>query len=150
MENLPVSKCESCGEVYYDNRADSATQNALRTHLGLLLPEQIVALREARGLTQSDVSRDTGIAAETLSRWENGRVIQSKSHDTLLRAYLGDLSLFRRAKDLTASLVRQVFASDNASTLYSPASTKTLPVFHTPVPDDTSTPVEDRPFALAA
>lgn len=97
VRDLPVLQCPSCGESHYDNQSDDRIQRALREHLGFLMPEQIAALRGFWGLTQDDIERDTGIAAETLSRWENGRVIQSRSLDVLLRNYLADPVGFRQS-----------------------------------------------------
>jgi transcriptional regulator with XRE-family HTH domain len=39
--------------------------------------------------TQQELAAETGLAVETISRWENGHVIQSRSHDKLLRYVFG-------------------------------------------------------------
>src|SRR5689334_11495323 len=90
IPDLQVGQCDSCGEVYYDNRADDQKQAALRERLRVLSPEQIVALREMWSLSPADVHRDTGITPEALCRWEKGRVIQTQAMNSILLAYLSD------------------------------------------------------------
>lgn len=68
--------------------------------LGLLTPAEIRAGREKLGLNQQELQRLLGLGGNSLSRWESGRIYQSRSMDTLLRlifnvpaalAYLGEL-----------------------------------------------------------
>ncbi len=37
---LKVNKCQSCGEVFFDNATDDQISQGLREHLGLLSPEE--------------------------------------------------------------------------------------------------------------
>lgn len=53
--------------------------------LGLLSPAEIRAGREKLGLTQQELAELLGLGGNSLSRWENGRVYQARSMDTLLR-----------------------------------------------------------------
>jgi putative zinc finger/helix-turn-helix YgiT family protein len=53
--------------------------------LGLLTPAEIRAGREKLGLNQQELQRLLGLGGNSLSRWENGRVYQSRSMDVLLR-----------------------------------------------------------------
>ncbi len=53
--------------------------------LGLLTPDEIRAGREKLGLSQQELQELLGLGGNSLSRWENGHVYQSRSHDTLLR-----------------------------------------------------------------
>ncbi len=115
IKGLEVSTCEKCGEVYYDYRADLQTQAALRAHLRFLLPAQVVALREKWGLRQIDVTADTGIAAETLSRIENGHAVQSKATDVILRVYFANPAVFR------GTVKRDLFEYLSTSVLCIPA-----------------------------
>ncbi len=57
--------------------------------LGLLTPEEIRSQRERLGLTQQELQELLGLGGNTLSRWENGRVYQSRSLDTLMRIVFG-------------------------------------------------------------
>lgn len=53
--------------------------------LGLLTPDEIRVGRERLGLNQQEFQELLRLGGNTLSRWENGRVYQSRSMDTLLR-----------------------------------------------------------------
>lgn len=53
--------------------------------LGLLTPAEIRAGREKLGLNQQELQRLLGLGGNSLSRWESGRVYQSRSMDTFLR-----------------------------------------------------------------
>src|SRR5437764_13883582 len=43
IDNLPVNKCKSCGEVYFTSDSYYNISAALREHLGLVAPTQIGA-----------------------------------------------------------------------------------------------------------
>jgi len=60
------------------------TQETYR-QLGLLTPTEIRAARARLGLTQQELQQLVGLGGNSLSRWENGRVYQARSMDTLLR-----------------------------------------------------------------
>jgi len=87
VPDLPVQRCAECGEVTYGNDTQEAIHRALRAHLHLLQPDEIRTCRKALYLTQEQLAEAIGCAAESLSRWENGAIIQSRSYDRLLRAY---------------------------------------------------------------
>ena len=53
--------------------------------LGLLTPAEIRAARERLNLTQQQLQELLGLGGNSLSRWESGRVYQSRSHDAMLR-----------------------------------------------------------------
>lgn len=57
--------------------------------LGLLTPDEIRAGRERLGMNQQELQDLLGLGGNSLSRWENGRVYQSRSTDTLLRVVFG-------------------------------------------------------------
>jgi putative zinc finger/helix-turn-helix YgiT family protein len=84
---LPVDRCEACGEVFFTNQTADAKSSALRAHLGLLQPEEIRALLQRYGLTQRKFAEHLRMAEESVSRWLNGLSIQSRSLDTLMRLY---------------------------------------------------------------
>jgi|2_EtaG_2_1085320.scaffolds.fasta_scaffold01935_20 hypothetical protein len=83
--NLDIPTCASCGERVFCNSTEVVISAALRRHLGLLTPEQIRSGIAATRQTQSEFSDQTGIAAETISRWVTGTVIQSHAMDKYLR-----------------------------------------------------------------
>ncbi len=60
------------------------TEEAYR-QLGLLTPTEIRAARERLGLSQQQLQELLGLGGNSLSRWETGRVYQSRSLDALLR-----------------------------------------------------------------
>jgi DNA-binding transcriptional regulator YiaG len=51
----------------------------------LLSAEEIRALRERFDLTQADLARLLRLGANTVSRWESGRNVQTGAMDILLR-----------------------------------------------------------------
>ncbi len=53
--------------------------------LGLLTPGEIREGREKLGLSQQEFQELLGLGGNSLSRWENGRVYQSRSIDRFLR-----------------------------------------------------------------
>jgi DNA-binding transcriptional regulator YiaG len=87
VPDLHVNKCGHCGAVYMSDDADEQICAALRAELRLLSPEDISANLENLALSQKDFAACVGIAAETVSRWVTGAVIQSKAMDNLLRLF---------------------------------------------------------------
>jgi putative zinc finger/helix-turn-helix YgiT family protein len=85
---VPVLRCRSCQEVLFGLEADEALTAEFRRLTNLLSPTQIRALRKALGYTQEELAGIMRIAAESISRWECGHVIQSGGMDTLLRVVL--------------------------------------------------------------
>ncbi len=55
-------------------------------HMGLLLPEELKALRERLGMTQHEIAELLEIGEKSWSRWESGRHRPSRSMNLLLRA----------------------------------------------------------------
>jgi len=56
------------------------------------------------GLKQQELAEQLGVAPETISRWVNGALIQSRAMDNLLRLYFDSKEV--------RSLLRQRFAAD--------------------------------------
>lgn len=56
-----------------------------REKYGLLSADEIRAIREKCKLTQAELARLLRLGANTVSRWEAGRNVQSAALDTLLR-----------------------------------------------------------------
>ena len=71
--------------VIYDDEAIWRITVETYRQRGLLTPEEIKAGRERLGLSQQQLADLLGLGGNSLSRWENGRVYQSRSTDTLLR-----------------------------------------------------------------
>ncbi len=83
-EAVPVLACP-CGEIFYGPEAEQIHHRAICKALGLLTPEQIRELRDRFGLSQQEFARLTGIGVATLSRWEQGRLMQTRSMDSYLQ-----------------------------------------------------------------
>jgi putative zinc finger/helix-turn-helix YgiT family protein len=84
-EAVPVLACPACGEVFYGPEAEQVQHRAICKALGLLTPEEIKGVRERRGMSQAEFARLTGIGVATLSRWEQGRLMPTRSLDGYLR-----------------------------------------------------------------
>lgn len=89
LPRLRVPKCGECGTLVFDNDADEQIAKALREQLGLLSGEQIRKNRDALGLSQRVLADHLGVAVETISRWENSALTQTRAMDRYLRVYFG-------------------------------------------------------------
>jgi putative zinc finger/helix-turn-helix YgiT family protein len=87
VPRLRVPQCSACGELVFDNDADEQIAHALRDQLGLLSGGQIRRNREELGLSQREMAEHLGVAVETISRWENGALTQTRAMDRYLRVY---------------------------------------------------------------
>ena len=87
LPGIEVPRCQTCGETYSTTEVDERVSEALRSHLHLLTPEQIRKGIEKLGLKQPELANRLGVAAETISRWVTGAIIQSRAMDNLLRLF---------------------------------------------------------------
>ena len=82
-------RCGGCGEELYEpGQMDAVMRRAstaIRADLGLLMPEDIRALRKSLELSQVDFERLLGVGQKTVVRWEKGTVFQNQATDALLR-----------------------------------------------------------------
>ena len=89
VEGVASYRCSSCEEEFFtreQSRAlDRAVKGAARVEEGLLSPERIVALRKRLGLSQVQLEEVLGVGEKVVTRWENGRVLQARATDDLLR-----------------------------------------------------------------
>ena len=96
IPELRVPRCRSCEELVFTNAVHEQVSAALRAELVLLTPDQIrsriralhVPGDRSTRLRQKDLASLTGIASETISRWVNGLVIQSRAMDSFVRVFL--------------------------------------------------------------
>lgn len=101
MRDFPVGKrsavvedeffrCTDCGEELYEPGQMDAVMlrasTAIRANLGLMMPDEIRALRESFDLSQADFERLLGVGQKTVVRWEKGTVFQNQATDALLSA----------------------------------------------------------------
>jgi putative zinc finger/helix-turn-helix YgiT family protein len=81
--------CPKCGEIvlrFQDAKRLHEDAIAIyRKKHGLLSADQIRAIRERFTLTQADLARLLRLGANTVSRWESGRNVQTAAMDMLLR-----------------------------------------------------------------
>jgi len=82
-------KCPKCGEIvlrFQDAKRlhEDAIEMYRRKH-GLLSADEIRAVRERFNLNQADLARLLRLGANTVSRWESGRNVQTAAMDILLR-----------------------------------------------------------------
>lgn len=81
--------CPKCGEVvlrFQDAKRLGEDAIAIyRKKHGLLSAEEIRSIRKRFDLTQADLARMLRLGANTVSRWESGRNVQTGAMDILLR-----------------------------------------------------------------
>jgi len=81
--------CPKCGEVvlrYQESKRLGEDAIALyRKKHGLLSADELRGIRERFGLTQVDLAKLLRLGANTVSRWESGRNVQTAAMDVLLR-----------------------------------------------------------------
>ena len=87
LPSLEVPRCQTCGETYSTNAVDEQVSDALRTRLIFLTPAQMQQGIKKLKLSQQQLAERLGVAQETISRWVNGALIQSRAMDNLLRLY---------------------------------------------------------------
>jgi len=82
-------ECGDCRERFFtpeqSKSVSVAIKDEVRKKAGLLSPDDIIAIRERLGLTQHDLETLFGLGAKVVTRWETGRVLQSKTADVALR-----------------------------------------------------------------
>jgi putative zinc finger/helix-turn-helix YgiT family protein len=93
-ENVPVERCDKCGEVSSGPAAAKVRHEAICRAAGLLAPSEIKAIREQFGWSQQELADLTGCGVATVSRWERGRLLQNRSSNKVLQA-LRDCPPFR-------------------------------------------------------
>lgn len=86
---LEIPRCQTCGETYSTNAVDERVSDALGARLRFLTPAQIGRAFDQLNpkLNQQQLAERLGVAPETISRWLNGALIQSRAMDNLLRVY---------------------------------------------------------------
>ena len=82
-------RCPECDEVvlrFADARRLQEDAIAIyRKKHGLLSADEIRAIRDRFGLTQGELARLLHLGANTISRWESGRNVQTEAMEMLLR-----------------------------------------------------------------
>jgi len=96
-------RCPKCDEVVlrvsHSRRLQEDAIAIYRRKHGLLSADEIRAIRERFGLTQSELAHLLHLGANTISRWESGRNVQTEAMEMLLRLVRdlpGSLDYLRR------------------------------------------------------
>jgi len=87
VPDLAIPTCRNCGDQTFAVGDDERIIAALRAQIGLMMPHELLHERNRLELTQQELADRIGVAKETISRWENGALIQSRAMDNLLRLF---------------------------------------------------------------
>jgi HTH-type transcriptional regulator/antitoxin MqsA len=102
VPRVEMYECASCGERFFTpdqaKAVSLAVKRQARLDAGLLSPEEIVAIRQALGLSQNELERLFGLGSKVVTRWETGRVVQSKTADVALRLLALDPENLKRIR----------------------------------------------------
>jgi putative zinc finger/helix-turn-helix YgiT family protein len=82
--NMPVYTCIDCGYQFAGPEAEDARHEAVCRHLGVMTPNEIVAVRESTGLSRTEFAERTGVGIASLKRWETGALVQNAANDQLI------------------------------------------------------------------
>lgn len=92
LKGLSFSKCNKCGEIYFDSKDSKIHDEQLiialeenRRKKGLLTAKEIKQIREERNLTQEELEKLLRVSPKNVARWETYKSDQSKTADLLLR-----------------------------------------------------------------
>lgn len=96
VEGLTGYRCESCEELSFDAallkannklvaQARAQAADMERREMGMLLADEIRALRELLQITQQEASSVFGGGENAFSKYERGEIVQSASMDLLMR-----------------------------------------------------------------
>ena len=84
-------KCDHCGEIVLSADNGKIFDNKLveqYAKVSGLSPSEIKSFRTQLGLKQTEFEKMLGVTSPSVSRWESGKVCQSKPVDLLMRAYM--------------------------------------------------------------
>jgi len=89
LPSVEMYSCSQCGEKFFTpeqaKHVGKAVRVVVREQLGLLGPERIVEIRRKYGLSQERLEALLSLGSKVVTRWETGRVLQTKQADDLLR-----------------------------------------------------------------
>lgn len=104
IDEIDHWECDKCGAIEFDcHDLDALThvlQMAYRREHRLLTPEEIKALRMKLDMSQQEFETLLGVTSPTVSRWETGRVIQTKSIDNFMRLIASSNCSAETAKEI--------------------------------------------------
>jgi putative transcriptional regulator len=111
LKDIKSWNCSTCGEVEVEipnlENLQTAIAKTVACQPEKLKPEEIRFLRVHLGLSAAAFSKVLSVEAETVSRWERGRMDMKLTNERFLRLLiLSKLGPFREYGDLTAFGVR--------------------------------------------
>jgi putative zinc finger/helix-turn-helix YgiT family protein len=77
--------CTSCGEEILPDEVTRLIEAERNRRHGLLTPDEIRRIRRKTGLSATEMAHVLGVGEKSCTRWENGRSVQNRSNDTLIR-----------------------------------------------------------------
>ena len=94
------TRCTACGNVSYVgdqiSRHELAVAAKIRELDGLLSAEELRRIRLKYALRQTDLEAMLSVGPKTWTRWERGKIPQSKAADTLIRVLAENPEVARR------------------------------------------------------
>lgn len=81
---VAVHSCKSCAFEFLDDSAEDARHEAVCRHVGVMTPAEVISIRKTHGYSRADFARLTQLGEASLSRWENGVLIQNSANDQFL------------------------------------------------------------------
>lgn len=91
IEGIRHWQCDKCGSYEVDldeaDRLNRAVRKAWADEHGYdpLSPREIRKIRKSLKMTQQEFEKALGVSSPTVSRWETGKVTQSRTADILMR-----------------------------------------------------------------
>ena len=82
---IPIRQCVPCEYEFIDYIGEEILHDTVCNHLGVLTPSEIRNIRKEMDMSRSKFSQFSGLGEASLSRWENGKCIQSLANDKYLR-----------------------------------------------------------------
>jgi putative zinc finger/helix-turn-helix YgiT family protein len=86
---VEMYSCVNCGEKFFtpdqSKQVSKMVRTAVRDQLRLLPPERIIEIRRKHDLSQDRLETLLSLGPKVVTRWETGRVLQTKQADDLLR-----------------------------------------------------------------
>lgn len=82
---VPMEWDQELGEWLLTPEAEQMIENAKARHMGLMLPQELLALRQRLSLSQRQIGELLKVGAKSWTRWESGTQRPSQSINLLLR-----------------------------------------------------------------
>ena len=81
---VPVYRCADCEFMYTDREASELCHDAVCRYRDVMTPKEVRGVRNSYNLSVEEFSKQTGIGAGSINRWEKGALIQNKAMDNYL------------------------------------------------------------------